>query len=493
MLRRRKMLGLAVTSRGITAVEVVAANGGARAARAAVFPFPDGAGLQEPVALGRSLKQFLRANSFSASRCVIGVEASRLTAREAPLPPAAGESAAKILSLMVEREFAADHSDLVFDYALGADEASGASALLVAGRRAMLDQLTTMAQAADLTVASVTASALALAEATNGAPDRDQLILHIFGGGAELALRARGGIGMMRRLPIAVPADSDPGRMLRDLADELRRIVALLPGAGGRDEASRELLIWDETGLKDGDCGVLSEQLVLPVTICQRLDGRELGEVARPAPGALFFAAAAMAQAAVCGRAPTIDLLNSRLSRRGRSGIGRKAAWAAAVVAAFVVAGAVLAVDWHRDRLDVAAMTAQYKAMAGELAEAEAVIDRVNFARPWYDRRPSYLECMREVTNAFPQEGVIWATSLAIQEDMKVVLIGKAVSESAVLDVLDRLKANPKLKLVEVKHLYLRRAARQGREVAFDMSFTFNQSGKTWSSPSAKESSSRRR
>lgn len=501
MLRRRKMLGLAVTSRGITAVEVVAANGGARAARAAVFPFPDGAALQEPVALGRSLKQFLRANSFSASRCVIGVEASRLTAREAPLPPAAGDSAAKILSLVVEREFASDHSDLVFDYAVGDTEANGASALLVAAPRAILDQLTTMAQAADLAVAGVTSSALALAGVTNGAADRDQLILHIFGGGAELALRARGGIGMMRRLPIAVPADAGPARMLSELADELRRVVALLPGGGGRGEASRELLIWDETGLKDDDCGVLSEQLGLPVTICQRLDGLELGGVARPAPGALFFAAAAMAQAGVCGRAPTIDLLNSRLSRRGRSGIGRKAAWAAGVAAAFVVAGTVLAVDWHYDRVEVAAMTTQYEAMAGDLAEAKAVIARVNFARPWYDRRPSYLQCMREVTNAFPQEGVIWATSLAIQEDVKVVpaiqegtkvvLTGKAVSESAVLDVLDRLKANPKL--VEVKQLYLRQAARQRREVAFSMSFTFSQSGKTWSSPSAKESSSRRR
>ena len=253
-----------MTSRGITAVEVVAANGGARAARAAVFPFPDGADLQEPVALGRSLKQFLRANSFSASRCVIGVEASRLTAREAPLPPAAGDSAAKILSLVVEREFASDHSDLVFDYALGANEANGASVLLVAAPRAMLDQLTAMAQAANLAVASVTASALALVGVTNGAADRDQLILHIFGGGAELALRARGGIGMMRRLPIAVPADAGSGRMLSELADELRRVVALLPGGGGRGEANRELLIWDETGLKGNDCGVLSEQRGLP-------------------------------------------------------------------------------------------------------------------------------------------------------------------------------------------------------------------------------------
>ena len=78
MFGRRKILGLAATSRSVTAVEVVAANTGGRASRAAEFVFPDGVGLQEPVLLGKALRRFLRQQGFSASRCVIGMAANWL-------------------------------------------------------------------------------------------------------------------------------------------------------------------------------------------------------------------------------------------------------------------------------------------------------------------------------------------------------------------------------------------------------------------------------
>jgi hypothetical protein len=198
-----------------------------------------------------------------------------------------------------------------------------------------------------------------------------------------------------------------------------------------------------------------------------------------------------MALGVLSRRRPAVDLLHSRLSPKGRRRLTRKAAWAGAVVAALVVAGTVVAVDWHRDSTEAAALRQKLNAMGGDLDKAKDTVAKVTFARPWYDRRPSYLECMRELTLAFPEEGLIWTTSLAIQEDMNVVFSGKAVSQSAVLDVLDRLKANPKLSIVQP--VYIRRADERGREFAFAMSFTFNHTDGTWSSPSAKNSSSRRR
>ena len=74
---------------------------------------------------------------------------------------------------------------------------------------------------------------------------------------------------------------------------------------------------------------------------------------------------------------------------------------------------------------------------------------------------------------AFPPDGKIWATRVTIQdpEEMKVVLAGKAVSETAVLDVLDRIKENPRMS--QVKSLYLRQAGRNGREKAFAVSFSY--------------------
>jgi hypothetical protein len=495
MLGKRKMLGLAVTNRSITAVEAVAANGGGRVSLAAEFVFPDGAGLQEPAPLGKTFRQFLRTKGFSASRCMIGMEANWLTAREKTLPPGAGESVAEILALMVEREFASDRKELAFDYTLEADTAGERSAILVAAPQHILNGLVLMAEAAGLTVAGITASTIALAGATNGSAAEDQLVLHLFSGGAELALQSKGALRMMRRLPLSVPPgraaiDAPANGWLDDLTRQLRRVVSLLPGGAGHP-ATRELLIWDEAGLDEKACRALSERLELPVKLCEREPGLEAAGAASHSPGAQFSAAAAMALGALGGRPPAIDLLHSRLSPQKKLAIGRKLAWAGALAATLLVAGTVLALDWRNDSLEAAALATKLKVMAGDLDEARDTIAKVTYARPWYDRRPSYLDCVRELTLAFPQEGLIWTTSLAVQEDMRVVFSGKAVSESAVLDVLDRLQANRKLS--DVKPLYIRQAGRDGREVAFAMSFTFKPSDGTWSSPSAKKPSSPRR
>jgi len=495
MLRRRKMLGLAVTSRSITAVEVVPADAGGRATRAAEFVFPDGAGLAQPVPLGKALRQFLRQQGFSASRCVIGMAANWLTAKAKTLPPGLGESIPGILSLMVEREYASERKELAFDYALGPSTAAEQSALVVAAPRRVLDQLTTMAGAAGLTVMGITGSTMALACSGEVTDDHEQLVLHLFGQGAELAIRAGGGLRMMRRLPLTVPTEERSDRpaangWLRELTDEMRRVVALLPG-GGEHRAGRQLLVWDETHHAPDVGRLLSEQLALPVTVCERPAGLEPTGADCPSAGAQCSAAAAMALAGLRGRMPAVDLLHSRLSPARTLAIGRKLAWAAAMVAALAVAGTVLALDWRQGRREAAALKTRLEAMGQDLAAARNVIDRVTFARPWYDRRSSYLDCMRELTLAFPEEGLIWATSLGIQEDMRVLLSGKAVSESAVLDVLDRLTANPKLSDIEPQ--YIRKAGRQGREVAFAVSLTFMGPDRTWSSPSAKKPSSPRR
>ena len=75
------------------------------------------------------------------------------------------------------------------------------------------------------------------------------------------------------------------------------------------------------------------------------------------------------------------------------------------------------------------------------------------------------MNCLYELTSAFPQEGRVWATSVMVREDLQAMLTGKAVNESAVLDVLDRLKSNPKL--TAVKPMYIRQAGGASKDVSF--------------------------
>jgi len=473
MLSKRRILGLAVASGSLTAVELAPLNGGAEATRAAEFVFPDGLGLHDPSRLGKALRQFLKDHKFGASRCVVGLEARSLTARDKALPPGVGSQVRQVLSLAVEREFASDLKDLVFDYAPDGQDRETASAMLVAAPRAAIEQLTAMTQAAGLRAEGITSSTMVLAAGRAGdKPEPERLILRVFGGGAELLTESATGARTMR--PLAVPAmDGAPtDEWLDRLVAELRRVVLLLP-AGESGGPERQLVIWNEAGLDSGDRDALAERLSLAARLESVPAGVHTnGLGASRAPGQ-FCAASAVALSAVNGQELPVDFLHSRLSPPAKSALARQVAWAAALAGVVVLAGALLVWDWRNDRADIADMRARIGLLEPARAEARSVIKRTKLALTWCDRRPVFLECVKEITMAFPPDGRIWATRVTIQDpdEMNVVLAGKAVSEAAVLDVLDRIKANPRMS--RVNSLYLRQAGRDGREVAFAMSFSF--------------------
>lgn len=470
MLSKRRILGLAVQGRSLTAVELAPLNGGAEATRAAEFVFPDGLGLHDPARLGKALRQFLKDHKFGASHCVVGLEARSLTARNKALPPGVGGEVRQVLALAVEREFASDLKDLVFDYAPARKGQETASALLVAAPRLAVEQLTAMTQAAGLRAEGITSSTMALA-AGNAEPGC--LVLRVFGGGAEFLTESATGTRTMRPLPVPARDGAPANEWLDRLVAELRRVVMLLP-TGESGDQGRQLVIWNEAGLDDRTRDVLAERLGLTArleSVPRGVHTNGLGTSPRPGQ---FCAASAIALAAIRGQDLPVDFLHSRLSPAAKSALRRQVAWAAVLVGVVVLAGAFLVWDWQGDRADIADMSARISQLKPVKTEAEKVIRRTKLALTWYDRRPEFLECVKQVTVAFPPDGRIWATRVTIQDPdkMNVILAGKAVSETAVLDVLDRIKANPRIS--QVKSLYLREAGRDGREVAFAMSFSFS-------------------
>lgn len=485
MLSKRRIIGLAVEGRSLTAVELVPLDGGAEASRAAEFAFPDGLGLQDPPRLGKALRQFLKDNGFGASRCVIGLDARSLTARDKTLPPGVGGQVRLVLSLAVEREFASDLKDLVFDYAPAGDDGREAtSALLVAAPRAAVEQLTAMAQAAGLRVDGITSSTLALAAGADAALDgAEKLVLRVFGGGAELLTESATGVRTMRPLPVAVADEAGPANgWLERLIAELRRVVMLLP-APARADRSRELLIWNEAGLDAGTRDILAKRLALAVTMESVPNGIHADGLGKgPLPGQ-FCAASAVALAAIRGQALPVDFLHSRLGAAKKPLMSRQVAWAAAVAGVFVLAGAFLLWDWQQDRVEIARLEQQSRDLKPGIALASSDISRTKLARTWYDQRPGFLGCLKELTLAFPPEGRVWATRVTIQEAervrgavldtdrINVVVTGNAEDKKAVLDALDRLTGNPRLS--KAQSMYLRATGMGGREVSFALSFSF--------------------
>ena len=424
--------------------------------------------------MGKALRQFLRKEGFSARRCVIGMEAKWLTAREKALPPGSEGSLDGILSIMAEREFASDIENLCLDYAGPTGGDQGRNVLLVAASRRRVGQVQAMAEAAGLRVTAITSSTMALASSSAGSGVPERIVLHLMEGGAEVVVRSNGGLRMVRRFSLLAPGDhgaADPaGAWLDNLAGELGRVMSLLPGgetAGG----TRELHLWNAAGLDEGVLAALAERIAPHARLCRsdlELDWASFSD--RPQRDEIA-AAACLGALGLQGRSGRVDFLHSKLIPPGKRLVGRKAAWVAAVTAAIVLAGAVLLLDWRKDLQAVNALDAKLKGMAARIAEAREVVDKTTSARSWYDRREKFLDCMRELTLAFPAEGRIWATSLAIREDMQVTLYGKAVNKEAVLELLDRLKDSAEVS--QVRAQYLRESGKGRREAAFAISLSY--------------------
>ena len=463
MFNARKTLGLAVTEQGISAAEVVWSGPRRTVLHTAVVPFSADARLDEPERLGRELRKTLRQNGITSSRCVVGLAASWTAAREESLPAADAESLRGALSIAAEREFASGAQDLSVDY-LDWSSGKGTSALLVAAPRRVVEQLQAMAKAAGLTLTAITSSAVALALATRGAvSSAGRLVLCLLPGGVELAVQSPGGVRLIRHLPVRFDR---PAAQTGDLTGELRRILALAPAETGAG-AVRELLLWNPAGLDAASLDSLCAQLGLSARRCALETDLS---VAGGATLGMDRFAQAVALACSMGEPAAIDFLHSRLAPPVKTWRTRRTLWAVAACLALLVLGVYLFVDWRITQHDVAALQKQLDEMKDSTDQADAMVDTVTFARDWYDRRPEFLDCLREITQAFPQEGRVWATSLMIRADMQALLTGKSVNEAAALEVLDRLKSNPHL--ANVKPLFIRQVGGTSRDVSFAISLS---------------------
>jgi len=459
MFGTRKVLGLAFEEGAVRLAELRSGGQRPEVVRVAEFVPPAGISDDEPAALAAALRDFLARHGFTARRAVVGLPASWLMTRECSIPPAGADALRGMLRIQAERAFSSAPGELAMDCVDTLDAGQARPVLIVATLRSRLEQAVAAAQGAGLSVKAVTASSLALAAAVDGPGPGRLLLLRATPAGAELTAQT----GAQPRMLRHVGADS--------MAEQVWRAVALLSQDAWWTSAD-VLRVVDGRDAAPGTWQAVSERLGVRVQVDETLAALDVDCGPEAADGAAGFAAAvAVARAGLAPGGGPVDFLHSHLTPVRKHGNRKRAAWAAAVGTALLVAGLFFAFDWRAQAAQVAELAAQQAAMAEDVAEAQRLIDTTASARGWYDRRPAFLDCLRELTLAFPERGSVWATSLAVREDMEGVVSGKAADERSVLDVLDRLKAADAL--AEVKLLYLRQAQGSSGDVAFAMGFTY--------------------
>ena len=469
----RRYLGLMFGEHGILAAEARMGGKGYELKRAAEFVFPEGLSLDEPVALGRALRKFLRAQHFSAANAVAGIPARWCLTKDKTVPSADAATLADLLRLEAERDFATPPEELTLDYADSPATQAERPILLVAASRQKVDALVAMAETAGLRLKAITPALTALADAAEASPDL--LALYVGREGAELVLRSGGRFRVLRHLD-AIPAfgEGEMPEVARawavGLGAELRRVLALLPRGQGFAEP-KESIVWDDHDLPPSAVQVLENALPPPVRV--EGAGAASGET-RPcaAPVALALAGARV------GRLP-LDFLHSRLAIRKKSAWRRKAVWATAAAAGLLLAATLAFLDWRREEREVTQLRQRAAAKRPDVKAAQTEVDRVLLARGWHDQRPRFLDCLLGLTNALPERG-IWVISLAIREDLRGLVSGKAGDDKAVLELLTRLQRNPAFAEANLIYIHIREASASSgpaggsaREVAYAIGFTF--------------------
>jgi hypothetical protein len=81
----------------------------------------------------------------------------------------------------------------------------------------------------------------------------------------------------------------------------------------------------------------------------------------------------------------------------------------------------------------------QWDAMKKNVAELDALQQKIHNYRPWFEPSPQGLQAIDELVAAFPDQGDVWAKSVHIGDDGKITCTGFARNEAALTALLDRL------------------------------------------------------
>jgi len=469
MVGTRHILGLAIDECGVVATEVSVHAGRSEVRGTGEFPWDRELAAQNAKELGLSLRRFLREQGFTAKRAAVGLAAKWVLAKEVETPPASPEALAAVLGIQAERVFSMNADDLVFDYCGKTSPSQKSQVLLLAARRQIVDLIRELAGAAGLQVESMTVSAFACGSrpTANGAPLRYGLYTRPTY--CEFWGQFDGSPRFIKHIPMVL--NGSPSGYADLLSSTIQRQVLL---SSRQDQSPpHPVTAYDACGLPADVFDRLNERLAPQITVHNGRAGALSEQVAMSGDPheARTVAAAAVALTAVGPERPAIDFLNPRIGEKRRPDHKRAIVWSAVAAGICLIAAGVWVLNWRADVNDIADYKQQLEGMNEDLAAATSVVERLSYADSWGSAEPRFLACLRELTQAFPEEGSIWVTSLAVNEDGAGLVVGKATSDLNVYEVFDKIKGSEAFSDAQLIHT--RDAGRNSREREFAINFTF--------------------
>lgn len=410
--------------------------------------------------VGREIRNHLDAAEIRERRCVVALPLKWVIAIQSQLPPLPEPDVVSFLQIEAERSFPCDLDTLVTSTSRSRLASGQQHALFAGVARQQISALEAALRAAQLKP-----ECLPLGIAALQAPGNDgTMALTIGERHVGLQVTAGGGVVALRSLEGVV--ESEGGRSTLNtalVAREVRITLGQLPAEvrsavkqvrifGPRDLAHQ---LSDELQLR-------FESLDLEIEVVGAYAAGEFG-VSLPADASVSAAFSAAAGSLI-GRKPHFDFLPTKvsqwqqLSARYATGKLRKAgAVAAAILLLVLGAFAVQQVQLWR-------LQSRWSGMASRVGELEVMQAQIKQYRPWFDESLRSLSILRQLTTAFPEDGVVTAKTVEIRGANVVTCTGTARDNAALLRTLEKLRAAGNVADLKVNRL-------QGKS---PMQFTFD-------------------
>ena len=391
-----------------------------------------------PELVGREIRNQLDAAGVRERHCIFGVPLKWVLTAQTELPPLPEADAASLLQLEAERGFSTDVATLQLASSscpMAADKKHVLLAGIPSAHVATLEQVLVAAKLKPVAFAlGMSALQLPAAEKSSGV-----LALAIGESTVSLQITCGGGVAALRSLEGAIENPTGRPALLPDLvARETRITLGQLP-AELRDAVKR-IRIFGPRDLAQqlaDEMELRFESMGLTVEVVSACKPDEFG-VQLP-PEAPVSAAFSLAGRLLVEQPPAFDFLPPKPTVleqfAAKYSSGRLRTTGAIAAGIVVIVGGAFFVQ----QIQLWRLHSQWSAMEGKVAELQGVQDRIRQFQPWYDGTFRDLAILRQLSVAFPEDGIVTAKSIEIQNNNTVSCSGTAQNNAALLATLGRL------------------------------------------------------
>jgi hypothetical protein len=404
----------------------------------------------DPELVGQEIRNRLDEAGIRESRCAVGVPLNWALTLPVKLPEIPEEDVGSFLSIQGERGFPYSPEDLRTATSRCRSEKDGQYATLVAIPRDHLSRLEQALVAARLKPVSFSLLVAAL-QVPAAAQSQGILALVVGENRVDVQITCGGGVIALRSLEGAIEMENGQRQIDTDLLTrEIRLTLGQLP-AGFREAVTR-IRVFGRTEwmqpLAD-EIAAIAGRMGLPVEMrpIAQVDG--VGALSSLPEGAA--PALVMALRSLEGNPTGFEFLPPKVSpwmELAARFSSRRVFWSSTTAGATVLL-VLLAFFAQYVRLSV--LESRWRAIEPRVTEIDGMQQNIRKFRPWFDNSARTLTILKNLTQAFPEDGVVSAKTLEIKDLSDVSCSGVADDNQALLKLLDRLRAANHVEDVKVE------------------------------------------